>query len=76
MKLFLGTDVKVKNLSVSVIGVIEGQLRVLCEIPKLQENNCLEVLFTFEAKFSHNQISPKSVSFGYEATKKVLPLEP
>jgi hypothetical protein len=69
---FLQTTVDRTKFSVAILGVMQGQLRALCEVPSPSGINCFEILQTFQAKYAKNDISPKSITLGYNSTKAVL----
>jgi hypothetical protein len=69
---FLQSTVDPTKFSVAILGVIEGQLRALCEVPSPTGINCFEILQTFKAKYAKNDISSKSISLGYNNTRAAL----
>ncbi len=69
---FLKTNVDGRLFSVAILGMIEGQLRALCETPSPPGINCFEILSTFRAKYAKNDISTKAVGSGYNNTVQAL----
>lgn len=70
VELFLGPNIRTRALSVSVLGVTQGQLQALCEVGI--DPACVEVLRTFRARFAKNQLGVKTVEFGYDATRRAF----
>lgn len=70
--LFLGPNVNTHLMSQSTVGVVLGQLTVLCEIPSLRRLGCADAKATYEARYEHNVIPNKSLEFGAWATRRHL----
>ncbi len=74
VQLFLGPNIRVRALSVSVLGVTQGQLQALCDVGT--DPACVDVLKTFRARFAKNQLAIKTIEFGYNATRRALVASP